>query len=234
MGDTTALILTAKNPAFIIIASHSTGEHRHRIMVSQDSDIHSLPDLAGKRIGVKKGTSTYGGLLNALNAAGIPLDRIRITDLKPPTMIDALSVGSLDAFAASEPTPSLAEQKGARELTSLGGLGNEYPVLILARKKWVNKKKPLLIQFLRALKDGEHFNRLHPEETVTMMAGETGLKSATVRSVMARHQYRLRMDRSILDSLRQTAAFLEDQGIIKKTPDLTAVTAPELVESLSH
>ena len=61
-------------------------------------------------------------------------DDIAIIDLTPPTMTDALLAGSLDAFAASEPTPSAAEQKGARELATLGGLGNEYPILILASR----------------------------------------------------------------------------------------------------
>jgi sulfonate transport system substrate-binding protein len=232
MGDTTALILTAKSPDFIIIASHATGEHRHRIMVAQTSDIHSLQDLVGRRIGVKKGTSTYGGLLNAFRKAGIPPARVMITDLSPATMIDALNVGSLDAFAASEPTPSLAEEKGARDLTSLGGLGNEYPIFILAKKKWVDEKRPLLIQFLKALQDGEDFNRHHSDESISMMARETGLAPHTARSVMGRHQYHLRLDRSILDSLKQTAAFLENHGIIAKTPVLTTVTASELVESL--
>ena len=34
--------------------------------------------------------------------------------------------GCIDAFAASDPIPSAAEQKGAQALTTLGGLGNAY------------------------------------------------------------------------------------------------------------
>ena len=71
MGDTTAIIMTARSPAFVIIASHATGEHRHRVMVRNDSRLQTLNDLKGKRLGVKKGTSTYGGLLAALSKAGM-------------------------------------------------------------------------------------------------------------------------------------------------------------------
>jgi sulfonate transport system substrate-binding protein len=134
MGDTAAIIITSRSDKFVIIASNAAGEHRHRIMVRKDSDIFTINDLKGKRIGVRKGTSTYGGLLDALEKANISPKEIDLIDLTPPIMIDALMVGSLDAFAASEPTPSAAEQKGARTLTTLGGLGNEYPLINISKE----------------------------------------------------------------------------------------------------
>lgn len=159
-------------PEFMIIASHAAGEHRHRIMVRGDADMQTLTDLKGKQLGVKKGTSTYGGLLAALAQAGIGAGQIEIDiiDLTPPIMTDALLAGSLDAFAASEPTPSVAEQKGARELMALGGLGNEYPLLILARKKMLQHRRAAVDRFVRALKRAEKFVAEHPEETVKIMA----------------------------------------------------------------
>jgi hypothetical protein len=39
---------------------------------------------------------------------------------------------------------------------------------------------------------------------------------------MQRHVYALRLDNSILTSLRQTADFLREQGIIRDVPDLMA------------
>ena len=120
MGDTAALLAVSREPTLRIIASHGAGEKRHRIIVPQASPIRSLNDLKGKRIGVKKGTSTHGGFLALLAAKGINSLELRIIDLDPAIMPDALAAGSLDAFVASEPTPSLAEQKGGRELADLG------------------------------------------------------------------------------------------------------------------
>jgi len=49
-------------------------------------------------------------------------------------MPEALSAGSIDAYVASEPTPSLAEARGARVMGTPGGLGNSYPLLTVQRR----------------------------------------------------------------------------------------------------
>jgi len=229
MGDTTAVIMTSRSPRFVIVASHAAGEHRHRIMVRQDSDMRSLEDLKGKRLGVKKGTSTYGGLLAALEKAGLRPSEIDIIDLTPPTMTEALLAGSLDAFAASEPTPSAAERKGARELTTLGGLGNAYPILILADRNWLDSRSDDARAFIRALKAAQRYAAEHPAETADIMAAETGLDPATTRRAMQRHEYRLRLDRDMVSSLEQTARFLKSQQIISEMPDFTLVADPQFL-----
>ena len=229
MGDTTGVIMIARDPTFTIIASHATGEHRHRVMVRQDSSLKRLEDLRGKQIAVKKGTSTYGGLLAALDAARIDPADVRIIDLTPPTMTTALLAGSIDAFAASEPTPSVAEEKGTRELTTLGGLGNTYPILLLARRETLKTKQSAMHRFIRALAGAEAYASAHPNETVGIMSAQTGLGPATTRSAMQRHQYRLRLDATILTSLEQSARFLFDQQIITKLPDFAASINPSLL-----
>jgi aliphatic sulfonates family ABC transporter substrate-binding protein len=223
MGDTTAIIMASRSPRFVIIASHATGEHRHRVMVRKNSQIQSVRDLYGMHIGVKKGTSTYGGLLAALKKNGLSERDIRIIDLSPPIMTDALLAGSLDAFAASEPTPSTAEQKGARELTTLGGLGNQYPILILANRDILKKRKSSVMKILHAMKKASIYVEDHPQESVAIMAKETGLSEATCQKAMEKHVYHLKLDSGIISSLEQTTSFLKRQGIIKDLPDLSTV-----------
>ncbi|BBO88660.1 ABC transporter substrate-binding protein [Desulfosarcina ovata] len=231
MGDTTAVITVARSPRFTIVASHATGEHRHRIMIHGDSGFTRLDDLTGRRIGVKKGTSTYGGLLAALERAKLSQSMVQIVDLTPPIMSDALMAGSLDAFAASEPTPSVAEQKGARELITLGGLGNLYPILILANQDRFSADADVLIRFLRALRRAGVYAAEHPDETVALMAVETGLQADTTRKAMARHDYQLRLDQAIRASLAATAGFLKHQQIIDHVPDFNVSADSEYLDA---
>lgn len=230
MGDTAAVIAIARNDAFVIVASNATGENRHRVMVRDDSTIRVLDDLKGKRLGVKKGTSTYGGLLAALNRAGIAPEEIDIIDLDPPAMVDALLARSLDGFVASEPTPSAAERKGARELMTLGGLGNEYPILIVADQRRLAGREEEIRSFLRALRRAERYVADHPDEAAAMMAEETGLSSKVTREAMKRHQYRIRLDETILSSLDETARFLRGQKILDDLPDIAGAARPDRSE----
>jgi sulfonate transport system substrate-binding protein len=220
MGDTTAIIAAARDLPVSIIASHGSGEHRHRLVVAGNSPITRIDQLAGKTVGVKKGTSTYGGFLAFLAARRMPAESIRLIDMRPAEMPDALQAGSIDAFVASEPTPSLAELHGARQLTTLGGLGNNYPVMILAGNQLLEQRPAMVRNLLGALHRAERFIRENPKETETILARATGLPADLVERSMALHEYRLVLDEPVLASLEDTAEFLRSQGIIDRLPDL--------------
>lgn len=232
MGDTAAIIAVSRSSKFSIVASHATGEHRHRIMMRKDTPFTSLKDLKGKKIAVKKGTSTYGGLLGALSAAGMSTADVQIVDLTPPAMTEALLAGSVDAFAASEPTPSAAEQKGARQLATLGGQGNEYPILMVANNAYATKHRDAVVRLMQALKKAEEYAAAHPAETAAIMAAQTGLTEATARKAMSLHSYTLKLDDQIRLSLEKIALFLQEQGITKQVPDMNKVVRPEFIEAV--
>ncbi len=230
MGDTTAIFATVQHPNLKIIASHSTGEHRHRLIVQNAAPYRTLEDLRGKRIGIKKGTSTHGGFLAALAAGNIPRAAITVVDLNPNTMPVALMAGSIEAFAASEPTPSLAELKGGRELITFGGLGNQYPIMMLAHATFIKNREKDLLRFIGALRSAEEFVRENPDETVKILGDTTGLPSEVTRQAMKRHSYRLTLDEAILSSLRETAQFLKEQNKIKQLPDLATAVTPRFLK----
>lgn len=223
MGDTAAIICASRSKSLAMIASHCTGEHRHRLIVAADAPYRTLADLTGKRIGIKKGTSTYGGFLAALAAAGLPADAMTVVNLSPSTLPEALAAGSIDAFAASEPTPSLGEVKGGRELMTFGGLGNRYPIMLLAQAAFLETRPQETHAFMLALKNAEAFVRAHPEETAVIMAKATGLPETVMQSAMARHTYALGLDEAIVTSLSETAAFLKGHGKIGRAPDFASV-----------
>ena len=223
MGDTTAVIAVSRGEQYRIIASHGGGEHRHRIVVPQDSPIGKLEELAGKRLAVRKGTSTYGGLLAFCARHVLDIKAIQAIDMRPSEMTEALLAGSIDAFVASEPTPSLAEARGAQELATLGGLGNHYPILVVARRDWLQERPEEVRRFLAALRRAEAFVREHSDATAELIAHVTGLPMESAKRAMGRHEYRLLLDDRTKASLRRTAEFLHAQGLIDAIPDLDKV-----------
>lgn len=229
MGDTTALISVSKDPSVRILACHGAGEHRHRIIVATASPLRTLADLKGKRVGVKKGTSTHGGFLALLAANGLHSTDMKLLDLSPDLLPEALSAGSLDAFVASEPTPSVAETRGGRELATLGGLGNDYPLLVVAKSAVLQKREAELVAFFRALRRAEQFIRKNPAETAAILGKVDRISIDTARKAMARHSYLLRLDGRVLKSLEQTAAFLYGQHKIPQLPDLKSVISTRVL-----
>ena len=232
MGDTTAIITTSKGRGFTIIASHGGGEHRHRILVATGSRIKTFHDLEGKRIGVKKGTSTHGGLELLARQEGLDLSD-EIIDLAPRDQLIALAAGEVDAIVASEPTPSKAEADGyGHELTTLGGLGNTYPIFILVNSKFAAQHPDMVGKMIKALSRATAFIEDHPEEAVTIQAAQTGLAPEVISKAMAYHHYGLSLDDSVQDSLAVTAKFLKDIGKIEHVPAWNEAIDPFYLQKL--
>ncbi|MBN1458852.1 MAG: ABC transporter substrate-binding protein [Armatimonadetes bacterium] len=220
MGDTTAVISVARAPV-TIIASHGGGEHRHRIIVKGNSPIRTPADLVGKQLAVKKGTSTYGGLLAWAQAVKLDLSQVKIIDMRPEDMGLALLSGAVDAVVASEPTPSVLEEKGGRELATLGGLGNNYPILLVARDDFLRKHPDSVSRFLRAMTAAAAFVRDHPDETAAIMAAKTDLSEAATKKALDQHYYRVQLDQPTRSSLAAIADFLVEEKILDTRPDLS-------------
>lgn len=232
MGDTTAVITASRAVPFAIIASHAQGEHRHRVMVRADGPLRRPADLLGRTVAVKMGTSTYGGFLAFLAANGLDASRIRVMDMRPGEMPTALQASSIDAFVASEPTPSLAEVRGARQLATLGGLGNSYPILILARRDVLTTRPRDVRRFLRALRRATELIRGRPDHAAGILARATNLPPDVARRVMERHTYSLTLDEEIVSSLARTGRFLKQQGVIQAVPDFTQSVRPAPLEAV--
>jgi len=145
---------------------------------------------------------------------------VQVTDLKPEDMGTALLSGAVDAAVASEPTPSVIEEKGGRQLATLGGLGNNYPILLVGRNDFLRKHSNVASRFVRAMNRAAEFVRSHPEETAQIMAAKTGLSPAAARKAMKLHYYRVQLDKQTRASLREIANFLVEQKILDNAPDL--------------
>lgn len=232
MGDTAAIITTSKGNGFKIVLSQGGGERRHRLIVVKNSHIKTIRELEGKRIGVKKGTSTHGGLEFLARREGLDL-RDEIIDMEPRDQLLALAAGELDAIVASEPIPSKAEADGfGHELTTLAGLGNTYPIFTLVNSKFAVNHPDLVGKMVKALNKATTFIDEHPEEVVSILAAESGLAPGVIRKAMAHHHYGLSLDDSVKSSLDVTAKFLQDIGQIDRIPNWTEVVDPRYLLKL--
>jgi len=230
MGDTTGIITTSKGHPVKIICSHGGGENRHRIVVSETSNIESIGDLEGKFIGVKKGTSTHGGLLLFAEKNGLDLED-EIVDMQPSDQLTALAAGELDAIVASEPTPSLAIANGyGHELATLGGLNNTYPILILVHTQFAKEHPETVVKMLRALISATDFIQNNLDEAANIQATITGLDADVVKTAMNFHYYNVCMTQETKDSLSNMATFLKNMKQISEIPDFNTVIETSYLE----
>src|SRR5581483_7662237 len=91
------------------------------LMVRADSPYRSAADLRNKSIGVTWHAGTFYAVIEALEAAGIPFEDIRL--VHAADRLDALLSGQVEAAGLMEPLVSRAAAAGARTILELRWLG---------------------------------------------------------------------------------------------------------------
>lgn len=222
MGDVPALIVLSKDERIKIAARYMTSEHMHRIVVSGASGIKKPSDLNGKKIAVQAGTSTNGALLLYLKKNGIDKKDVTIVPLSPQFFPEAMRRGEIDAVAGSEPWPQnvLDQNPGSYQMTTLGGLGSNYPHVILARENFLKTHPKEVMTILKTVAEAEQMLTEKPQEAAEIVAKSTGRTAKKELDAFSEINWELGIDETVEASLTQTAEFLLSEGKLKKMPDI--------------
>lgn len=228
MGDVPAVLALASQQPCILIASYGGGQAMHSIITSRGSGIATASALKGKRIGVQFGSSTHGAVYLYLKARHIDPASVTLVNIPQGNLIEALISNDIDALAASEPTPTLALEKapGSRLLAVLSGLGNDYPLMLVASKKFADANPNAIKALVDGMRTAVAYINADPGKAGTELSAATGAPAQLETDTLRKLQWGLRMDEGVLSSLEQTAAFLHSLGRLKSVPDIRAMAGP--------
>ncbi|HEY7484371.1 MAG TPA: ABC transporter substrate-binding protein [Streptosporangiaceae bacterium] len=143
-------------PLHIVADGFQSAPGTHTVLVSQDSKIHSVQDLKGKKIGINVKHNLGTLLMQAiLQPQGVHLDENKnFVAVAFPNMEIALKSHTVDAVQAVEPFSSQMQKSiGARLLTDLSqGPTANFPVAGYASTDtWAKKYPRTLAAFQRAI-----------------------------------------------------------------------------------
>lgn len=222
MGDAPAVFAAASGLPIKIVAAYGASEHMHRIVAAAGSGVHSAPDLKGKRVAIQFGTSTYGAFLLFCQKHGIEKSDFILINLTPTDMPAAMQSGQIDAAVGSEPWPSNIEETvaGSYPVTSLAGLGNEYPHMMVVSGKRVAQNPEAITALLRALNRAIDMINQQPQQAAAIIAKVTGVPVQRELKSMQTIHWNLRLDAPIRNSLLQTADLLKQQNKLPVSADI--------------
>jgi len=121
VGDTPPIFAQAAGAAVVYVAGQPI-TNGQGILVKTESEIRTLADLKGKRIGFTKGSSAHNVVVIALEKAGLSYDDITPVYLSPPDAAAAFTRGNIDAWAVWDPYFAIGEKLGGRVLVQAGEL----------------------------------------------------------------------------------------------------------------
>lgn len=121
-------------------------------------------DLKGKKIGNVFASSGHFALLRVLNSAGLSEKEVRLVQMPVNQMPDALYKGSIDAFAAWEPTPSLVISSAPDRFAAIGRQNSS--AYLVANRSFTSQHPEAirlvaagLVRAMTWLKNGDNLHR---------------------------------------------------------------------------
>ncbi len=121
----------------------------------------SADALAGKRIGLPRGTGAEAFLLGILGAAGLGADDVELINVPPADLVTALNREDVDAVAIWQPwgATALTQVEGAT-LVQAGGCPECYdPGTILTTRSVVAEQAETLTRFMAAFAESQSWVR---------------------------------------------------------------------------
>ncbi len=225
-GGTPSVFAQAAGQLFVRVAREKYPDIQGQtILVPEDSPIHNLRDLRGRRIGFDEGSSAHYVLIRALQIVGIGYDEI-VPVLRPQQ--DALELfrrGEVEAWVVWMPyAPTAARrQYPGRSIADLPSiLGDEssveLPTLYYAVPELVRDHPRVLKALLEEVNEaGFWVNRKRLEEGHALArTGEIEAQDLATLQQRVLERSILPLDEPALGSLQRQANVLHDLGLIRE------------------
>jgi ABC-type nitrate/sulfonate/bicarbonate transport system substrate-binding protein len=179
------------------------------IMVRADSKIQSLTELRNVPIAVTWHAGTFYAAIEALEAAGVPFDDIKLVHAND--RLDALLSGTTEAAALMEPLVSRAAEAGARKIADLRWRGG-----IVAGEDLDDDTVGKLLRGLNRavewLQDNEERSRDELLRDLKPELRKTGLLPELVGAKAYKS-----------DQFHKTAEWMVERGFLKEEPEYKEV-----------
>jgi len=149
------------------------GGHMTAIIVPAQSPVHSLGDLAGRKIATGRGS--IGHLLALSLFEKLSGKSPDYVFLPPSQAKSALDSGAVDAWATWEPYVTLAAaQTGTRVVADAQNVMPNNGFMVASKEAISNKHQQIAV-FLKRITQAYGWGRAHPQEFATLLSHQTGL-----------------------------------------------------------
>jgi NitT/TauT family transport system substrate-binding protein len=218
-AETVVVLAGLRGQPVSVLASIATGT-KMTALVARHPSIETPADLPGKRVGVPRGTTAEFFLDSLLVRHGVERGSVRVVDLKPTDLADALERGEVDAVAVWEPHAQQVRQRLAGSARIFHAEDIYFETHDLVSQPGFTKERPKVAEkVLRALVGAERLLRDRPELgwrviRASMERATPGVAPAALDQMLGLLDYRVRLDTGLLLLMEEEARWAVRTGIV--------------------
>jgi ABC-type nitrate/sulfonate/bicarbonate transport system substrate-binding protein len=233
--------LAGANTKVFMVENDSGGAEG--LVVRPQSGIGSARELAGKRIGTVVGTTSWMGLVSALQKSGVDAASVKVQNVPPSAWIPAFQRGDVDGLFIWSPTLFTIVDSGGKLVTTM----SEYrldPLLWQARSDFLSTKADVARRFVLALEEAQPAVAARDEKFLERMAKETASShAATLKTVeaikavpladqvSATSPYSLTAPQGLSAQIDEWLKLYLQNGIFRQRPDLQNALDPTAIRA---
>lgn len=221
LSGAAAIIGAANGVDFKILGIVARAPKSFKIM-TMNTNIHSLDDLKGKKIGAVKGTTLHQLLLATLKQQNLTIDDVEFISMKSAEALTSMIDGEIDAAVLVGATALAAEEQGATTLSTGEGL-IDGAVVMGVRGDFLKKYPKAVDTFLKAHEESVQFISKNPEEANEIVAKEMKLPLKAIQQLNALYDFNPKITEEDIVNLNNTQNFLFEAGLIQKKIDINKI-----------
>ncbi len=220
-GSVMALAAVEMQP-FVALATFVQSDNDVKILSLKSSNVVSTIDLAGKKIGIIRGTASEYFLTTLTALDGTSPDSIELVSLKAEEMPKAIKSGRVEVISCWEPYcyETMKMLGSGATILSTQGL-NHLSFNLLSKKNYADSHQEIIYQLLASLKEAIDNISQQPTESQALLKTRLDLEDDFIQWIWPDYLFRLSISNSLLLNLNNQARWAIDNGLTqqKELPD---------------
>jgi NitT/TauT family transport system substrate-binding protein len=219
-ADFAVMVAAMEGQPVSVVATIFTASRAYGIIARRDRGIATLPDLKDKAVGVTLRSDSHFVLSAMLARHRVSLNAVRIENLKPEEMVEALKTGKVDAVSTWEPWMTAARKalgENGVEFRTEGGF--VFGFNLAGRADWIQANPNTIQRLLRAMLRAKRFADEKPQEVRAIVIEAMGIDPTIFDAVGPNYRFVVQLDQNLLLTLEDQARW----AIQHKLTDRTAI-----------
>ncbi len=190
------------------------------VVARRDRGVSAPSDLAQKKIGVSFGTAGEYFMWAYLIRHKIAPELVAFVDVSPNQIVQALTLGTIDAAATWQPIAFNAQSAlGRYNSVSFAGDKAYVELHVLAgRRAFLKDHTSGLEKLIRALLKAEGFTRSAPDEALSIVAARLDMEAKDLRPIWMNFKFNIDLRQSHLATLEDQARWAMARGHAAQGP----------------
>ncbi len=206
---------------FAVVAIIADIDRAVLIIARKDRGIANVSDLRGKKIGLVAGTAAEFFLHIYLTTSYIDPGEVRVINLAPEKVVDALLTGEVDAVSTWSPYTGILQDK-------LGGNGVVLHESGLYTMQWIvtvtrdlpRRDPDVITRFLRAIVRANRFITEKPAEARAITAKNCGMEAAALEKEWGNFTMKAALEQPMILALEDQARWMiKKEALTRQTPN---------------